>query len=105
MDIDVYRNALTEHVLKKGLLDIRALNGGVQVLFRFDNKWGASVVRSSYSYGGDEGLWEVGVIRWYSDSRWELVHGAEVAPDDEVVGWLDEDGVTAALLKIAGWQR
>lgn len=42
----------------------RSSNGGVQHLYRFPNGYGASVVCSSVSYGGDRGLWELAVIYW-----------------------------------------
>ena len=37
---------------------------GVQELYRFDNGFGASVVRHMHSYGGPDGFWELGVISW-----------------------------------------
>lgn len=40
----------------------REINGGVQKLFRFDNNYGASVVRHCHSYGHEDGLWELAVI-------------------------------------------
>ena len=36
--------------------------GGVQYIYRFPNGWGASVICHRGSYGGPEGLWEVGVM-------------------------------------------
>ena len=48
--------------------------GGVQKLYRFDNGYGASVVRSQYTYGGKEGLWELAVARYTGDGidDWEI---------------------------------
>ncbi|WP_249182454.1 hypothetical protein [Burkholderia ambifaria] len=42
----------------------RSLNGGEQKVYRFDNGYGASVVRHQYSYGGDRGQWELGVVKF-----------------------------------------
>lgn len=43
---------------------VRELNGGVQALFRFPNGFGASVVQSIGSYGHEDGLWELAVLKW-----------------------------------------
>jgi hypothetical protein len=38
------------------------LSGGVQHKFKFENGYGASVVRHSFSYGNEVGLWELAVL-------------------------------------------
>lgn len=45
---------------------IRNINiiDGEQLIFRFPNNYGASVVCNAYSYGNEEGLWELAVIYW-----------------------------------------
>lgn len=35
--------------------------GGIQRIYHFDNGYGASVVRFTYSYGFEQGLWELAV--------------------------------------------
>jgi hypothetical protein len=42
----------------------KSLNGGVQKEYRFDNGYGASVIQHNYSYGNEQGLWELAVIKW-----------------------------------------
>ena len=76
----------------------RMSNGGVQKLYKFPNGYGASVVRHSFSYGGDEGLWELAVIR-YNGDHFDIDHGTPIT--DDVLGYLSEEGVDTILDKIA----
>lgn len=41
---------------------LKGINEGVQFRFVFDNGYGASVVRHSFSYGNEQGLWELAVL-------------------------------------------
>ena len=36
--------------------------GGVQAKKKFSNGWGISVIRASFSYGGEKGLYELAVF-------------------------------------------
>lgn len=62
--------------------------------FMFPNGYGASVVRNEYSYGGDQGLYEVAVI----NSNGELVYDTPITSD--VVGWCSSDDVEELLIAI-----
>ena len=42
--------------------DKKSHDTGIQRIYKFDNGYGASVVKHKYSYGGDKGLWELAVI-------------------------------------------
>lgn len=74
--------------------------GHFQRLFRFDNGFGASVVRGEYTYGGPEGRWELAVVRVTGggDFDFELTYDTSIT--DDVIGWLDEDEVQALLTRI-----
>lgn len=67
---------------------------GVGYRFEFSNGYGASVVQHDYSYGGDEGLWELAVL----DSSGNLTYDTEITND--VLGWLTVDDVKDTLKKI-----
>jgi hypothetical protein len=72
----------------------RSLNGGDQWEFSFANGYGASVVRSPMSYGGDAGQWELAVL----GTDGHLTYDTPIT--DDVIGWLLESDVAALLAKI-----
>jgi len=59
---------------------------GVQGFVKLPNGYKVSVIQNDFSYGGEEGLWEIGFM-----NEAGLVH----VPDwyDQVVGYLDEQQV------------
>lgn len=83
----------------RGLYSERSLYDGVQRLYRFENGYGASVVRHQGSYGGPRGLWELGVIEWIDCPEygfpWELCYSTPITKD--VIGYLKENQVNAIL--------
>lgn len=76
----------------------RELNGGVQRLYRFDNGYGASVICHSGSYGNENGLWELAVIRYTDGDKYVLDYSTPIT--DDVIGYLDEDEISALLVRI-----
>ena len=74
----------------------------VQKLYRFPNGAGASVIKGEYTYGGDEGLWELGVIWFESEGDgYHLIYPRDVCPEGDVVGWLTDEQVEEKLVQIA----
>lgn len=71
--------------------------GERQRIYRFDNGYGASVVRFTYSYGFEQGLWDLAVIK-FNDEDYELVYDTEITND--VIGYLSEDEVDNLLTQI-----
>lgn len=92
------KEASTERVHPAGL-------GGTQKLYRFANGYGASVVQFVYSYGGDEGLWELAVLLLTGPKEmdYELTYDTPITSDVE--GRLTEDEVDALLAKIEALPR
>ena len=73
--------------------------GGVQKLYRFANGYGASVVQHQHSYGGDEGMWELAVIRYEDGSdKWRITYDTEIT--DDVLGYLSDSDVDDTLSRI-----
>lgn len=82
---------------------------GTQRLYRFENNFGASVIRHSGSYGGNDGLYELAVIIWdpkdnitlVETDRYERITGWTIcystAITDDVIGYLEEDQVNTIL--------
>jgi hypothetical protein len=60
----------------------------------FDNGYGASVVIGPYTYGSEDGLYELGVL----DKDGKLCYDTPVT--DDVVGYLTPDSVTQLLEQI-----
>lgn len=80
--------------------DERLLHGGIQKVFRFENNYGASVVRHLGSYGADEGLWELAVLRFDGPNIWDFELTYTTPITDDVIGWLKENEVDDLLVAI-----
>lgn len=72
--------------------------GGVQKVYKFDNGYGASVIRNQFSYGGPEGKWELGVLE-FEGENWYLTYDTPITTD--VIGYLSWAEVEELLEKIA----
>lgn len=68
--------------------------GGVMSRISFDNGYGASVVCTPYTYGGDRGLYELAVL----DNEGNLTYSTPVT--DDVIGYLRPEDVTDVMEKI-----
>lgn len=72
---------------------------GVQYLFRFQNGYGASVIKHNFSYGHDMDLWELAVVKFIDESDcYALVYDTPVTHD--VIGYLTDKEVREYLQKI-----
>lgn len=71
---------------------------GIQKIFRFDNGYGASIVKHRFSYGNEDGLFELAVIRFEDSGEWELDYGTPITED--VIGYLSENDVSDILDRI-----
>ncbi|KGC13253.1 hypothetical protein DM48_331 [Burkholderia gladioli] len=71
---------------------------GEQKIYRFDNGYGASVVRGYFTYGGEDGKWELGVVT-FGDDTWHLDYSTPITND--VLGHLQWHEVEEILDQIA----
>tara|TARA_R110000851_G_scaffold221122_2_gene373907 strand:+ start:429 stop:830 length:402 start_codon:yes stop_codon:yes gene_type:complete len=67
---------------------------GVRAIMEFPNGYGISVIQSSFSYGGDEGLFEIGVL----DHKRELTYETPITSD--VIGYLTDEEVSEIMIQI-----
>ena len=67
---------------------------GVQSRITFENGYGASVVKSPYTYGGDKGLYELAVL----GTDGHITYDTPITSD--VIGYLRPEDVTDVMAKI-----
>ena len=67
---------------------------GVQSRITFENGYGASVVKSPYTYGGDRGLYELAVF----GTDGHITYATPIT--DDVIGYLRPEDVTDVMTKI-----
>jgi hypothetical protein len=71
---------------------------GVQAMAFFNNGYGASVIKGYGSYGVNDALYELAVIKTTEDDNWDLCYDSGITEDVE--GHLTEDEVTSFLQRI-----
>jgi hypothetical protein len=71
------------------------LHNGTQVVHKFENNYGASVVRHDFSYGRESGLFEIAVVLFDSDGDWSINYETPIT--DDVVGHLSQKEVDDIL--------
>lgn len=66
---------------------------GTQAVMEFDNGYGVSVITGSIAYGGDQGLYELAVLKGAS-----LCYDTPVT--DDVIGYLSPEEVTGKMAEV-----
>ncbi len=74
------------------------ITGGIHVKHFFDNGYGVSVVRFPGSYGYEQDLYEVAVIKGTSDN-FKLCYDTPIA--DDVMGHRDEQDIENIMEEVA----
>lgn len=80
---------------------------GKQLIAKYPNGYGASVIQSRMSYGGSEGKFELAVLHGFpdggimfdDDTGGELCYATPIT--DDVRGWLTQEMVVADLIQIS----
>lgn len=84
---------------ENNLIEKSELFGGIHYVFKFENNFGASVVKHWGSYGHEEDLWELAVIRCCRDDEWNLTFNTDIT--DDVIGYISDDRVRELLKEIS----
>lgn len=71
---------------------------GVRYVFRFENNYGASIIKLFGSYGYEEDLWELAVIQFNEDGKYYLTDDTPITEDVE--GYLTDEDVRNLLARI-----
>lgn len=91
-------NYILKHNFQDDLIKMRPRSiGGIQYVFRFKNGYGASVVKGEGSYGGEQDLWELAVLKFDGD-EYDLDYDTEITNDVE--GYLTDEDVGDLLRRI-----
>lgn len=73
---------------------------GVLYRFKFENGFGASVIKGPGTYGGTQDLWELGVVRF--DDEWDdrgyLCYETKITSD--VIGYKSDEEIRELLGRI-----
>lgn len=77
-------------------IQTKTVQGGIQHIFKFDNGYGASVIRHEGSYGYHSGLWEV--APWDSDQK--FIGQSLLEWCDDVEGYLPWQDVEKILEEV-----
>ena len=77
--------------------EIDDILGGAHYVFKFDNGYGASVIKHGHSYGNEDDLWELAVIKFYGDN-WGLCYTTEISND--LIGWQTDEDIRVLLERI-----
>lgn len=78
-------------------LPSKPVHSGIQYLAFYPNGYGASIVRHEFSYGSQNGLWELAVIKG-NPGNWDICYDTHITSD--VLGYLDESEVDEILNQI-----
>ena len=70
---------------------------GIHAKHFFPNGYGVSVVKTPYSYGHEEGLYELAVLKGVEEN-WSICYDTEITND--VLGYLTQDELDEVLMQV-----
>ena len=88
-------------MFREYLKDTNYYDSGVQHIYKFPNDYGASVIKTDYSYGGKNGLWELAVYDFSIDKTGEITYHTPITQD--VIGhlsWVNVESILEQIFKL-----
>ena len=79
-------------------IKIKAIHNGTQVIVFFENNYGASIIKHKFSYGNDEGLFEIAVLKGTMES-WDITYDTPIT--DDVLGHQTSEDIKNVLEEIS----
>ena len=80
------------------IIDINSYNKGMQILFRFPNNYGISLVCHSFSYGNDANEFEIAITKFEPNSdNWSITYDTDITGD--VLGYQSKEDVIDVIQK------
>ena len=95
MNLNLNYEGFEEYLLSK-----KPSFDGIQYLFRFENHYGASIIKYRGSCGYNRDLWELAVIYFDRDSDDDFMMDYDTEITDDVVGDLTDERVMELLERI-----
>ena len=106
MNLDLNYEGFEEYLIKKipvpPIMDIftQCLVDGVHYIFKFENGYGASVIKGWCTFGYREDKWELGVIFFDPENPDDYSLAYNTPLTDDVIGYLTDEEVRELLGKI-----
>lgn len=79
----------------------REITGGKQMILRFKNDYGVSIIQNVFSYGGSEGLYELAVIKLLG----EKIGDFKLVSEGDVVGRLTQEEALSLAERVAEFPK
>ncbi len=72
-----------------------------QIIFKFLNDYGVSIIKGPNSYGGSEGLYEIGILKFRDDLpyKYEIIE-TSLIEGDTVRGYLTKEECIKYIYKV-----
>jgi hypothetical protein len=80
------------------IIDINSYNKGMQILFKFPNDYGISLVCHAFSYGNASDEFEIAIAKFEPDSdNWRVTYDTDITGD--VLGYQSKEDVIDVIQK------